>query len=516
MTNQGVGTRLDTYIDIPLEIGLPHFISDDCGHEDENFEPNFTNFKLKLLAVICHRGNSLDRGHYISLVRGDADVPFSSIVPVQATKSQVADFTKPPQTSQPSETITTAASTPTNKDASAQPTQSTTKNAPEDPPTSSPPVPNQSPEGLSDDAKEAPWLRFDDLAKDRISYVDIHQALKNEVPYLLFYQVLPIEDELLSETNGPMSEQGDPPTYNEAVVDASTDELSRITTESAVTDGSTTNSVVDTIPSNDSLLPTSDATISTYEVSADEPSLINVENIGRPILVGRPSQSDPEIRLPSPITVEQPRADPPVDITRPKSIDISTLALASPDHVVRSSVDGNSFQSNQGSLTFTEESHKGSSSAPITPGDETETKNGFLSASRRNSISKGWLKTKSRPNSQSGENRLSATLSRLRSSMSKDKLGSTHNMALPMENGVAVFHDGSPERRGSTGLPLESGDAGAAHRKSGSFGRSKSLRHAGKRRSRTIGKSNTEVGMEEAKGKAKKDLESPDRQCVVM
>lgn len=519
MTNQGVGTRLNTYIDIPLEIGLPHFISDNCGHEDEHFEPNFTNFKLKLLAVICHRGSSLDRGHYISLVRGDADVPISSIVEVQATKSQVADFTQPPQAtqptqaSQPSETASFAQPIPLTKEASGQPNPSTTKDAQENPSTSSPPGPNQNPQESSHTAKEAPWLRFDDLAKDRVSYVDIHQALKNEVPYLLFYQVQPTEEDSLSESAGAMSDRGDPPTYNEAVVDASTDELSRITTESAVTDISTTNSVVETIPSTNSFSPTSDATIATYNVSADDPSLLNVENIGRLNLIGH---SDPEIRLPSPVMSEQSRADPLVDTTRPKSIDFSTLALASPNHVFRSSVDGNSVQSNGGSLTFTEESHKGGSSAPITPGDETETKNGFLSASRRNSISKGWLKTKPRPNSQSGENRLSATfLSRLRSSMSKDKLGSTH-MPLPMENGVAVFPDGSPERRGSTTLHLESTEAGAAHRKSGSFGRSKSLRHPGKRKSKTFGKANTENGTEEPKSKTKKRSQSPDRQCVVM
>ncbi|KAE9985171.1 hypothetical protein BLS_009649 [Venturia inaequalis] len=510
MTNQGVGARLDTYIDIPLEIGLPHFISDDCGHEDEHFEPNFTNFKLKLLAVICHRGNSLDRGHYISLVRGDADVPFSSTVPVQATKSQVAEFAQQMQPSQSFERTTSAGPVPLTKHASGQPIPSTTKNSRENSPTSSPPSPNQIQEESNDNAKEAPWLRFDDLAKDRISYVDIHEALKNEVPYLLFYQVQPTEDDSLSETNGAMSERGDPPTYNEAVVCASTDGLSRITTESAVTDVSTTNSVVDTIPSKDSFLPTSDATITTYEVT-DEPSLLNVKNIGRPDLIGHPSHSDPEIRLHSPVSVGQPRADPLAD-TRPKSIDYSTLTLASPNHVVRSSVDG---EFTQGSLAFAEESHKGGSSGPITPGDETETKNGFLSASRRNSMSKGWLKTKSRPSSQSGENRLSATLSRLRSSMSKDKLGSTHT-PLPIENGVAVFHDGSPERRGSTSLHLESADVVATHRKSGSFGRSKSLRHPGKKKSKTFGKSNTENGQEEPKSKTKKPSERPDRQCVVM
>ncbi|QDS70492.1 hypothetical protein FKW77_010124 [Venturia effusa] len=541
MTNQGVGSRLDTYIDIPLEIGLPHFISDDCGHEDKTFEPNFTNFKLKLLAVICHRGSSLDRGHYISLVRGDADVPSASLVPKKAGLSQVATFaqqsqvtqpsqaadlgkstqiadsTKPSQVSQSSETTTAADPIQLTPKTSDQQTGSAT-NARENSSTSSLPDPNEALQESRHNAKEPPWLRFDDLATNRIAYVDIHQALKDEVPYLLFYQVQPIEDDTISELGSPTSERGDPPTYNEAVVEASTDELSRITSSSALTDSSTTTSVVETMPSQDSAVPTADATIATYEVTANNPSLLNVENIGRSNLVGHSNRSDPEIRSPSPVLIVQPQANLSAGNVRPKSLDLSTLPLTAPNLVVRSSVDGSSFQSNQGSLTFTEESHKGEPSAPATPGDETEIKNGLLSTSRRNSMSKGWLKSKSRPNSQSGENRLSigATLSRLRNSMSKDKLGSAPT-PLPVENVVAVPHDGSPESRGSTSLHLETGDAGATHRKSESFGRSKSLRNSGKRKSKTFGKSSTEIGSaEEPKSKTKSRTQSPDRQCAVM
>lgn len=37
------------------------------------------------------------------------------------------------------------------------------------------------------------WMRFDDLASERITLIDIDQALKEESPYLLFYQIVPIE-----------------------------------------------------------------------------------------------------------------------------------------------------------------------------------------------------------------------------------------------------------------------------------------------------------------------------------
>lgn len=141
MTMAGASKRLDTYIDIPLEIGLPHFISDERMSEDG---PLFGNFKLVLQSVVCHRGATVDSGHYVALVRAN----------------------KPSQTNRPG----TAHS--------------------------------------EEEEKPDAWLRFDDLANPRSSDVDIVKALKEESPYLLFYQVQPIDEELAS--------RGDPPPYAEA------------------------------------------------------------------------------------------------------------------------------------------------------------------------------------------------------------------------------------------------------------------------------------------------------------
>lgn len=65
-TKTGRAIRLDTYVDIPLEIGLPHFIQDDSMDESG---PIYGNFKLSLQSVVCHRGISVDSGHYVALVR---------------------------------------------------------------------------------------------------------------------------------------------------------------------------------------------------------------------------------------------------------------------------------------------------------------------------------------------------------------------------------------------------------------------------------------------------------------
>ena len=119
----GQAIRRGTHIDIPLEIALPHFIHDDNMDEDG---PAFGNFKLSLQSVVCHRGDRVDSGHYISLVRGQAP---------NASGSETSGAKSP----------------------------------------------------------EDRWMLFDDLAMERITYVDIQRTLTEESPYLLFYQVQPID-----------------------------------------------------------------------------------------------------------------------------------------------------------------------------------------------------------------------------------------------------------------------------------------------------------------------------------
>ncbi|KAI9837479.1 MAG: hypothetical protein M1819_007127 [Sarea resinae] len=147
MLPNGKAVRLNTHVDIPREIGLPHFIKDDQMDDDA---PLFGNFKLSLQSVVCHRGVSVDSGHYISLVRGQAP----------NAGAQAAE---------------------------QRPQSNSSGEEPED-----------------------TWMRFDDMAKERVSYVDIKQALKDESPYLLFYQVQPIDD---SPPYDPHAER--PPSYEE-------------------------------------------------------------------------------------------------------------------------------------------------------------------------------------------------------------------------------------------------------------------------------------------------------------
>jgi hypothetical protein len=111
-TPSGGAKRDPRRVDIPLQIALPTFVADDEMGEDDG--PLYGNFKLVLQSAICHRGNSVQSGHYIALIRGDEDK----------------------------------------------------------------------------------WLRFDDLAiAERVSEVEHEKAFEEESPYMLFYQVQPIDED---------------------------------------------------------------------------------------------------------------------------------------------------------------------------------------------------------------------------------------------------------------------------------------------------------------------------------
>lgn len=171
MSPNGKAMRLGTYIDIPTEIGLPHFIQDDSMDADG---PLYGNFKLSLQALVCHRGKSVNSGHYIAIVRG-----------------------------------TSAGAPPASAD-----------QTPSDP--------------------EKYWMRFDDLAAERVTLVDIEQALKHESPYLLFYQILPIDEDaaLANLQNKPPSSSSSDETQGSSAAGISKKLLDLWNSTSGRTDGS--------------------------------------------------------------------------------------------------------------------------------------------------------------------------------------------------------------------------------------------------------------------------------------
>lgn len=364
MTPDGTPKRLNTYVDIPLETGLPHFISDERMDEG----PLFGNFKLVLQSVVCHRGVSVDSGHYVSLIRAN----------------------KPPSQQRPGTTNTEQA----------------------------------------DD--EDSWLRFDDLANPRVAEVDIHAALREESPYLLFYQVQPIDAELAA--------RGDPPSYDEA---------------QSVT--------ITTAPSRETL--DSDTNATSIGTDITEWEKVNLGD-GAASVVSSATESEAPGRN-----------------------------SMSSNH--RSSITIDDFDSSLQNLAR--------GRAPVTPDEQ---RSSFLSVSRRNS--KAWLpSSKSRPSSESGENRLSITLSRLTGRGSKDKL-------VPMDNGLSedpvIVVNEAPNSTDSTQTikPNATVSPGKLHKELVSP--SKSKKHF-----RSKSKEPPALGGDGTHGKGKsKSKDRPDRECVIM
>ncbi|GAP89102.1 putative ubiquitin carboxyl-terminal hydrolase [Rosellinia necatrix] len=147
MDKNGTPKRQNTYIDIPDSLRLPHFIVDDRHVEEGGLT---AEYKLVLQSVVCHRGDSLHSGHYISFCR---------VAPKLLTNNRRHEKDPPP------------------------------------------------------DYEEAQWVKFDDLASERVTAIDdIKESLKQEMPYLLFYQIVPIVGVAPSSVG---SIEAGPPAYDD-------------------------------------------------------------------------------------------------------------------------------------------------------------------------------------------------------------------------------------------------------------------------------------------------------------
>lgn len=132
VNQRGFSYRLGTHVDIPLEMATPHFAPDDKSDGDTSA---IADVKLSLQSVVCHRGHSVDAGHYISFLRVGPQAGAAYGLPQNMSNS-----------------------------------------------------------GTTDSSKDI-WLRFDDLAMERVVVADIQRALQEESPYLLFYRVQPLRDD---------------------------------------------------------------------------------------------------------------------------------------------------------------------------------------------------------------------------------------------------------------------------------------------------------------------------------
>ncbi|KAK9477254.1 ubiquitin carboxyl-terminal hydrolase-domain-containing protein [Lipomyces japonicus] len=117
--------------------------NDDHNPVNDSSKALYGNFRLVLEAAVCHRGNSVSSGHYVSFVR---DNLFGYRSGDEAAVNDLGD------------------------DSSS----------------------NASAALLEGDS----WLKFDDLANPKVSSTTLRSAMSTEVPYLLFYRMVHIDEEI--------------------------------------------------------------------------------------------------------------------------------------------------------------------------------------------------------------------------------------------------------------------------------------------------------------------------------
>ena len=332
-TNDGQARKRDDYVDIPLEIAVPNFVSgDDLDSESGHGEQVGGNFRLMLQAVVCHRGVSVHSGHYVCLCRSDTNTAQSRTGSIE-----------------------------------------------------------------SDEPDEDPWMRFDDLARERVTEVNIHETLKKESPYLLFYQVQPIG--------------GDEDDMHEHQLPSYTEATSRHQSDTAPLEKAY----------SDEPPPASDAALG--HVASDP--------------LPTPARALPEATDFEPST-ERSSMDASVTFDLPRG---RTGASNSDRDALRKSVTLDTASVSNSADTASIKTDPASNSVPSTPSDEKSNANastGFLNVanmftgSRRGSKvstsmanTEGKKTARSRPTSTERTNRLSLNMTKLTQRMSKGQTAST-------------------------------------------------------------------------------------------
>ncbi|OAA67291.1 ubiquitin hydrolase [Niveomyces insectorum RCEF 264] len=328
MNESGEFLRHNTYIDIPDSLRLPYFMMADDGQPKGANELS-AEYKLVLQSVVCHRGLSLHSGHYIS---------FARVNPKLLTDNRRHELDPPP------------------------------------------------------DYEEEQWVKFDDLADKRVDYVsDIKAALKGEMPYLLFYQIMPMVDLTPSSTH--VNDVNDPPSYLASTIAQSGETLGQVAQPDA----------------------------DRNELGRPETTVSNRSSYFETSTWGGSTTAGPSIRFSSELE-RPPRISLDNDSNASLSVANTSRKAATADNVSRRGSLG--FTGSVGDTPgITPEDGRSPVMTPaltpaINPSEESSTAQRLSRAAARLT---GKSTARSRPTSQAGESRISLTMSRLGGIMRSSK-----------------------------------------------------------------------------------------------
>ncbi|KAK9456178.1 ubiquitin carboxyl-terminal hydrolase-domain-containing protein [Dipodascopsis uninucleata] len=143
--SDGRTVRNNRKVLIPEVIELPHFVADDVDPRNEEKQTAshdilYGNFRLVLEAAICHRGRTINSGHYVSFVRDSIFSRREQLMRMKKNDAELYDAS----------TIST----------------------------------------LAGDT----WLKHDDQAEVKVTKTTFRKAMATEMPYMLFYRMVHIDE----------------------------------------------------------------------------------------------------------------------------------------------------------------------------------------------------------------------------------------------------------------------------------------------------------------------------------
>ena len=255
------------------------------------------------------------------------------------------------------------------------------------------------PEGEGEFEPKYRWLLFDDLSKERVNYVDVRKALKDECPYLVFYQVQLIDEYAEFEdglppsyaeaTNGPPSPNSKFAHGETTIGLPSTTSTSTIVGTSAFSTPALLSHATSAADKPSSIAEASRADLNDDQGSSSQP-LHSILVIPSP----NPNSTRRNHATTAPVSAQSsPVAHPELNPPRPHSLDLSPLAVAvmpsssgGPSGARGRSPSGRASQESasvtdraaggpkgslRGSVVFSDGSSLGTApSAPVTPFDD--------------------------------------------------------------------------------------------------------------------------------------------------
>lgn len=444
MTESGLPKRHNTYIDIPESMRLPHFMLADGPHIEEETNGLATEYKLVLQSIVCHRGDSLQSGHYIS---------FARVAPKLLTDNRRHDFDPPP------------------------------------------------------DYEEAQWVRFDDLdIGNRVTFVDdIKESLKVEMPYLLFYQIVPMVDAPFPSTE---STAGGPPSYDESknsldiLRSATSDETPSSSTQGLVAhhDHQASASTQALVAHHEHKASDSAHGLVTHhehKASASAQGLVTHHEHQASASTGRLGHSKPpSIRLSA-------------DVERPSRKWLEGISMNFGGSYVESVISRRQSVALTDSAAQTPSITPDAQSPAMAPVDEPTSSRLSRAASRFN------LGKQSRPASQSGEGRISLNLSRFGGLIKTSKEPLPEPPALNISSANSIGHP-SPQPASPTSLEKQLHHPPGNEKPDKPDRHDKSEKHEKHEKVEKTEKHKHKRKKSKEKNEKQKSGDQPERECVVM